>query len=79
MSSQIFRARLFLIKLTTSLVPSNVGKSLPAQFLEYFVNVSSTKGTLFDQERPGAHIINLIMPMPFLALVAAFLIIVNSA
>ena len=72
MSSQIFRAQLLLIKLTTSLVPSHVGKSLPAQFLEYFVNVSSTKGTLFDQEHPGAHIYKLNNAYAFSDLSSSF-------
>ena len=54
MSSQIFRVKPLFIKLTKSLIPSHVGKSLPAQFLKYFVNASSTKGSSFDQEHPGA-------------------------
>ena len=43
MSSQIFRATVVynFIRLTKSLAPSHVGKSLPVKFLKYFVNASS--------------------------------------
>ena len=59
MSSQIFRATVVynFIKLTKSLIPSDVGKSLPVKFLKYLVNASSMPGSSFDQEQLSKHVL----------------------